>query len=398
MLKKVSFYLLVLLGTALHAQFIPVSEATEISILTIGPGDQLYDKFGHSAFRVKDTVNGYDIVYNYGTYNFNTPNFYTKFAQGKLLYELSEGYYEPFYKRYVAENRWIKEQQLDLTLVEKEALFEYLQTNARPQNRAYRYDFFYDNCATKIRDVLKRVLGERLQYTDDFVTETYSFRELIQNNVDANTWGSLGMDVAIGAVVDQKATAWEYQFLPDYIFKAAETATLERGSEEVPLVKNTTTLYDADREETKNSFVTSPLAIFGLIAILILFITYRDYRHDTRSRLTDVLLISITGVIGIILLLLWFATDHSATANNYNLLWAFPFNVLIAYAIAKRKPKAWVRKYVIFLLLLLTLLVIHWFTGVQAFAIGFIPLFVALAVRYLYVVSYLKKHAVLPLR
>ncbi|WP_255592717.1 DUF4105 domain-containing protein [Marixanthomonas sp. SCSIO 43207] len=380
-----------LLTLSVKAQYTSLSENAEVSILTIGPGDQLYDKFGHSAFRVQDKTNGFDIVYNYGVYDFNTPNFYTKFARGKLLYQLGVSYYEPFYNSYVAQNRWIKEQTLNLTYSEKQAVFNFLQNNAKPENRDYKYDFFYDNCATKIRDVLKEVLGNDLQYTADFVEEEYTFRELIQKNLHWNTWGSLGIDVALGAVIDKRASAWEYQFLPDYIFKAAETATITRGSSKEQLVKDTTTLFNNTPKEQGSFFFTSPLFVFGLLGTLIVLITYTDKKNNKRSKILDAGIFIVTGLIGVLLLLLWFGTDHTATAANYNMLWAFPLSLFLAGLIAKRFPKAWITKYGFFLLVLLGLLTVHWISGVQTFAPALLPVLIALAIRYIFLIGYLKK-------
>jgi len=385
------FTFFLFLNNSANAQYIPISPEAEVSILTIGPGDALYDKFGHSAYRVTDPQNGYDIVYNYGTYDFDTPNFYTKFARGKLLYALSAENYTSFLRRYKAQNRWVKEQVLALSYTEKEAVFNYLQNNAKEENKNYKYDFFFDNCATKIRDVLKEVLGDDLTYTDTFIKEPFTFRQLIQKNVAANSWGSLGMDAAIGAVTDTKASAWEHQFLPDYIFEAAATATLSKNGTPVPLVKETNILFENSPVEEKSNFFLSPFFIFGILGLLIIVITVRDHKKDVRSRFLDAGILAITGVIGIFLSLLWFGTEHSTTVNNYNLLWAFPFSILCAYGIAKKHPKIWVRRYVVFLLLLLVLLTIHWITGVQEFAIGLLPLFIALAIRYVYLIIYLGK-------
>jgi len=391
-LKHITYLFLFLffLNIPSEAQVTTLSEAAEISIITIGPGKNLYDKFGHSAFRVKDEANGIDWAYNYGTYDFNTPNFYTKFAQGKLNYNLSVAYFEAFYQNYVQENRWVKEQVLNLSPTKKNELFLYLQNNAKPENRGYLYDFFFDNCATRIRDVLKAVLGEELQYNDRFVTEQYTFRELIQKNVKANTWGSLGMDVAIGAVVDRPATAWEYQFLPQYVFEAAAVATVTKGNTKEPLVKTTNSLFKNTPKEEGSNFLISPLFVFGLLGFIILFVTYKDFRKRKRSRYLDGIIFFSTGLIGVLLLLLWIATDHSTTVNNYNLLWAFPLSLFLCVAISKKQPKTWVRNYYAFLLILFALLCLHSISGVQTFAIGFIPLFVALAIRYIYVFSFLK--------
>ena len=212
MIKNYLLLILLLLNVSVKAQFVPLSKSAEISILTVGPGAELYDKFGHSAFRIQDPETGQDVVFNYGVYDFETPNFYTKFAQGKLLYQLGVSYYEPFFESYVAQNRWIKQQTLNLTLSEKQAVSDFLWNNAKPENKKYKYDFFFDNCATKIRDVLWEVLGNKLEFKENHIQEKFTFRQLIQQNLKANTWGSLGIDIALGAVIDRKAKPIEYQF------------------------------------------------------------------------------------------------------------------------------------------------------------------------------------------
>jgi hypothetical protein len=334
------------------------------------------------------------VVYNYGVYDFNTPNFYLKFAQGKLLYTLGRNNFSPFYNYYAKQNRWIKEQVLNLNSTERQDIFNFLQNNFKPENRNYKYDFFFDNCATKIRDVLVVVLKNKISYQDSVDSNSYTFRELIQKNVDWNTWGSFGMDIAIGAVVDQKATFWEYQFLPEYVFKEADKAKLNRGQEKISLVKTTINLFINTPKENKSNFFTSPLFIMGLLAFIILGITYKDFKNKTRSRWLDVSVYSITGIIGVLLLLLWFATDHSTTHNNYNLLWAVPLSLFFVLAIAKKNPKPWLRRYVFFQILMLILLCLHWITGVQVFTFVLIPLLVALIVRYIYLVFYFKSRLV----
>ena len=391
MKKKYILLLLILLTVSAKAQFGSLSPTAEISILTIGPGAELYDKFGHSAFRVKDTLSGVDVVFNYGVYDFNTPNFYTKFAQGKLLYQLGVSYYQPFFETYVAQNRWIKEQTLNLSDSEKEAISDFLWNNAQPENKKYKYDFFFDNCATKIRDVVQEVLGNKLEFKEDHLKEEYTFRQLIQQNLQANSWGSLGIDIALGAVIDRKAKPIEYQFLPEYVYKGAANAVINRNGTSENLVKQTTVLFENSPTSIKNNFFLSPLFILGLLGLLIVFVTYRDYKKNIRSRYLDTFLFIFTGLIGIFLLLLWFATDHTATANNYNLLWAFPISILVIFAISKKSVSPKMKRYVLLLLLLLILLTIHWTTGVQVFTIGLLPLLVALAVRYVYLLNFIGK-------
>ncbi len=389
MKKNYLLFLFILLNLPAFAQYVSLSEKAEISILTIGPGDNLYDKFGHSAFRVNDPENDIDYAFNYGVYDFDTPNFYTKFAQGKLLYKLAVSEFEPFLNSYKAQDRWVEEQVLNLSYSEKQGVFNFLQDNAKPENKYYKYDFLYDNCATRIRDVLVSVLGDKLKYNAILAEEGYTFRELIQKNVHYNSWGSLGMDVAIGAVVDRKASSWEYQFLPEYVYKANEGATIATASGTTALVKTTKKLYDTEERPESGNFFVSPLFIFGILGLLLVFVTYKNYKNQQRSRYLDMLIFLVTGLIGVILLLLWFATDHSTTANNYNLLWALPFSLLFFTLISRQTPKRWLQRYTFFLLLLLVLLGFHWISGVQRFAVGLLPLLLGLAVRYIYLYRYL---------
>ena len=371
------------------AQPISLSPEAEVSLITVGPGENLYDSFGHTAIRIQDPK--FDYAYNYGVYDFDTPNFYTKFAQGKLLYQLEVWPFDQFLAIYERQDRTVKEQVLDLSIAQKRAFFEYLQNNAKPENKKYLYDFFYDNCATQPRDVLAEVLANsELQY-GTYVEDPKTFRELIRENVALNSCGSLGMDVAIGAVTDKQATPWEHQFLPEYVHKATATATIVKNGTRVPLVRESNRLYESKAPPQGSSFFMSPLFVFGILALLIVWVTYRDWKQGHRSRFLDGFLFLITGLIGVALAFLWWGTDHSATAFNYNLLWAFPLSLFFCYGISKKFPKHWLQRYVIFLILLLLLLTFHWLTGVQRFAIGFIPLFIALFVRYGYVVSFLKK-------
>lgn len=393
-MKHVYIFLIALFSSFYsYSQYVQLSPTAEVSIITIGPGGELYDKFGHSAFRINDQANGFDIAYNYGTYDFETPNFYTKFAQGKLLYEISDSHFANFYQSYVSQNRWVKEQVLNLNAQQRQDVFNYLQNNVKPENKKYKYDFFYDNCATKIRDVLVEVLGEKLEYDETYINETSTFRELIRDNLIENSWGSLGIDVCLGAVIDVNATPWQHQFLPDYIFLATKNAKIETENGYEEFVANTYSLYENRPVNTKENFFMSPLFAFGIVGLIIIFITVNDLRNKKRSRYLDTTIFVVTGIVGCFLLFLWFGTDHNATAANYNLLWAFPLSLGIAFAANKKKPRPWLSRYVFFLILIMVLLFIHWITGVQRFSIGFLPLFIALTLRYVFLAFKLPRKA-----
>src|SRR5690606_2723067 len=153
-------------------------------------------------------------------------------------------------------------------------------------------------------------------------------------------------------VIDRKAKPIEYQFLPDYVYKGAANAVIKRNGTSESLVKKTTVLFENTPTPTENNFLWSPLFVLGIFGLLIVYVTYRDYKKKSRSRYLDTALFFITGLIGIFLLLLWFATDHTATANNYNLLWAFPISMLVFWAFAKKKVSIKLKRYVLLLLLL----------------------------------------------
>ena len=204
-----------------------LSEKATISVITCGSGTELYSTFGHSAFRIKDPLTGLDKIYNYGTFDFNAPNFYLNFAKGKLTYQLSTTNFLYFLREYQYENRWVKAQVLNLNQQEVKAIFLFLENNAKPENRAYQYDFFYDNCSTKIEEVIKTVLKDNVEFNNSHIKTTKSHRDLISDYTENQQWGKFGIDLALGSVIDREATKDEYKFLPDYIFLASENACKE---------------------------------------------------------------------------------------------------------------------------------------------------------------------------
>jgi len=363
-----------------------LSKNAEISVITIGPGSSLNDAFGHSAFRIKDTKKGLDLVFNYGVYDFEAPNFILKFTQGKLDYLIGLNRFDNFYNAYTAQNRSITSQILNLSSTEKQQLFNYLINNYKPENRRYLYDFLFNNCATKIKEVTNLAT----QNTIDFnIPKDYSeatFRTLIQNNLNKNSWGSLGIDIALGSVIDRYATPEQHMFLPKNIHSFFDIATIQNSN--TPLVKSRKTLFKASAKNKTSNFIFSPLFLFGILGLVIVFITYNDFKTRKRTKTLDFILFGVTGLAGVVIMLLWFATDHQTTKNNYNLLWANPLNLILLFQILKTTLPNWVNKFLKFLIILLCLLVFHWVTGVQVFAIALIPLLIALFIRYIFLITH----------
>jgi hypothetical protein len=386
-LKKLIPLVLLLLTLSSNAQ-LQLTEASEISVLSIGPGYLLNDSFGHSAIRVKDPLYNFDVVYDYGRYDFEAKGFYLNFAQGKLNYMIGRTEFEDFLSFYEYQNRRVQEQQLNLSTKQKTAFYYFLTENIKPENQSYPYDFFYNNCATKITDAIESILEDQITYLPPSTFEQDTFRNLIRSDLNQNSWGSLGIDVALGSKIDQLASVKEHLFLPKNLYLLLENAQI--GSTDLKIVKKSKILTSSSFVKTFEGF-GSPLAILSLIAFAILFVTFRDHKKNKRSKWLDVSLFAFTGLIGLALLLLWFATDHTATSDNYNLLWAFATNLLFIPSILKTRLNNRGIKYIVFLVILLALMMLHWITGVQSFAIGLIPLLIAICVRYLFLIRHFNK-------
>tara|TARA_R110002050_G_scaffold69507_12_gene150471 strand:- start:3637 stop:4821 length:1185 start_codon:yes stop_codon:yes gene_type:complete len=379
------------LGLMFHcaAQVRELSPESQISVLTCGSGSDLYTTFGHSAFRIQDPTQGIDWVYNYGTFNFDPPMFYVEFAMGKLYYSLSKQNMPNFLYAYEMENRWVKEQLLQLTPTEKNKLFQYLENNYRPENRDYKYDFFFNNCATKIGDVLQESLGKNLNFKEGHLEKNYTFRQLIHQNLTTNSWSSFGIDLALGAVIDRTATIKEHMFLPIYVMEQLGNTTLS----EHHLVNRERSILTTVKKKGKEYFLASPLFWILAMLLFVLTITYIDFKNNVRSRVIDSILFFVTGLAGALLIFLWFFTDHTATANNFNILWVFPLNLIVGFTLVKKNnAPGWLPKYLLILLGLLGLTLVLAIFKVQVFSPLAIPLWIMLGVRYLFLWKYFQQH------
>ena len=386
--KNLILLLFLLWTTFGFSQKIELSPLSEISVLTCGPGDDLYTAFGHSAFRVQDRTLGIDAVYNYGTFDFNPPWFYLDFTQGNLIYSLGKQHMDRFLAEYKYYNRWVNENTLNLSLEERNKLFQFLEHNYLPENRDYRYDFFYDNCATKIWDVLKENYGTQLTFDPNYIPEQYTFRELIHHNLEFNSWAAFGIDMALGSVIDKKATPKEHMYLPAYVMRQLTHATM--GGK--PLSDKTTSVFKSAEKNKDSNFFATPL--FWLTAVLILgsFITFNDIKKQKRTKWLDFSLFFITGLAGLQLFHLWFLTEHTTTVGNFNLLWVFPLNLVVAFfMISKKTFPVWISKYLLLLLLLLGATILVWLLKIQVFSTMIIPLLILLTIRYLYLIQLSKR-------
>ena len=375
-MNKVLFIALLLFSKLAHTQTLLSSQA-ELSIITCGPYQgELYSAFGHSAIRVVDPILGFDIAYNYGVFDFNQPNFYLNFTRGYLYYKLGVYSYPDFRDFYISYNRYVHEQILAIDSVQKQKIFSYLENNALPQNQTYRYDYFYNNCASKVRDVFAEVFKDQIKFDGSFIKTDYTIRDLTHNYLTQQPWGSLGIDICLGLPMDKKASPYEYMFLPDYIESSFDHTTLNGN----PMVKQKVAVYESVPEKTPFHWY-HPWIVFGLLLMSVSFLSYRDWKRKTTTKWFDVTLFSVLGLLGLLLFILWIATDHKAAANNFNLLWAFPLHLIGAIGLLKKNAGKWVPNYFTFTTIMTASLIGFWPLLPQQMNFYLLPLVFVILIR-----------------
>ncbi|MEP0712863.1 DUF4105 domain-containing protein [Algoriphagus sp.] len=358
----------------------------QISLLTCDPGEMIYSSFGHSGIRVTELTTGRDVVYNYGTFDFGAPNFVLNFATGRLDYFLSVSTFDRFIAEYDYFQRSVREQVLDLSEQQKLDLVAFLETNYLPENRAYRYDFFFDNCATRVRDALATVLGEQLVW-NDAVREPVelTFRELIDEMVYYMTWSDLGIDLALGARLDRDATPLEEQFLPKYVEGAFGRASIQGDGPTRPLVGESRVILDFAKPAGTFDAI-NPYWLFWVVAFIFTAITFIGFKKNKLFIGFDVVFFGLLGLIGIVIFLLWIGSDIPSTKYNWNILWAFPGHLVLAVVLLRKTISPWVLKYLLFALVIADIAVVFWIMGLQSFHPSLIPLLLVVILRtnYLY--------------
>jgi hypothetical protein len=248
-----------------------------------------------------------------------------------MVYSLARYEFKYFLASYKRDKRWVKQQVLNLTQTEKQAYFRYLEQNVLPKNAFYGYDPFYQNCATKLRDISATILGNKITFNDSHLEKKRSLRQLMDREIPWNTWGSFGINLALGSKLDLKATSNEYMYLPDYVYDAFKNATIFEKNQPKAFVQKEETLLDY--KELKQSIsLLNPFLIFTIISCIGLLITFKDFKNYRRTKWLDFLLFFVTGLVGILILFLWFFTNHSTTPNNFNFLWAFAPNLIVAFS------------------------------------------------------------------
>ena len=290
---KFFFVLLFFLPAKIFAQ--EDSCHLQISILTCSPGNELYSTFGHSAIRVTDSVSHNDIVYNYGTFNFDEPGFYTKFIRGKLSFYLSTDDFDSFISDYREEKRDITEQVLNLTCAEKYNVVMLLQTNMMASNRTYKYDFTFDNCTTRLRDLIEKVADTSIHF-GQVLSSKKTFRDLIYEYLDKNDkqWSKLGIDILLGKPTDAVMEPREVMFLPDYLLQAFDSTSIDSR----PLVSQKQKILNLNTPAVTINYFSHPLFIFSCFFLLIVLLSFSKNLFIKRLLIAlDGFLFFITGLL-----------------------------------------------------------------------------------------------------
>ena len=374
-------FFFILINQSTNKLYAQDSSRLRISLLTCTPGDELYSLFGHSAIRIVDSSNidndFFDIVYNYGTFNFDDPGFYLKFIRGKLLYYISieefNGEYG-FKNLYQSTGRGMTEQVLNLSPEEKITIRHALNENLKEENKYYKYDFFLDNCTTRLRDLLANNKQPKPLLPAVMPAST-RFRQAIHQYLDHGKqyWSKLGIDILLGAKTDAVMTPAQQQFLPDNLMRTLDSC------KNVSLVLSSQNLYTISNNNDQNNWFTPMLFFWSLLLLFVLLSLSKNKWLQTILTGLDGTLFFLTGLLGIILILMWTATDHSMTKNNYNLLWAWPTHIIMSFFISSNKT--FVKKYFLLTSIGLTGLLLAWFFLAQQMNSALLPFVLLLLYR-----------------
>lgn len=365
-MKKL-FLLIAITIFSLHSHAFTLSKEAEISILTCSPGTELYSLFGHTAIRVNDPSNQFDIVFNYGTFDFATPGFYLKYAQGLLPYQLSGSSYSGFLNSYQQENRTVYSQPLQLDSLEKQKIFDLLLENYRPENRSYLYNFLFDNCTTRSRDIIQKSLANPIEWR--LADADKNFWNLLDEYLSASPWVKWGIHSILGQPGTRKATTFEYMFLPDYLMYGLDSAVYNNR----PLISKTEVVFQASDVRANNPWYTTPFFVFTTGVLLLVFLL-QIFKNIRLLNAVTFLFFAFTGVLGVLIVFLGFFTEHPITAPNWNILWANPLNLIAMWFIFRKQKSCVNESYLTLYLLLLVIAIPVWFLAQPAVPLASLPL------------------------
>jgi hypothetical protein len=377
MMKKVISIITLILTVSFTALYSQSVSDTTVYLLTCGPGTETYSIYGHSALRIKFNSPNRDLVFNWGVFDFDTPNFAWKFAKGRLDYLLAVESMQSFPQTYLSEKRYVHCQKLNITPGEAAQLLRLINENLKPENIKYRYDFFYDDCSTRIRDHIEKAIGGKVLYPPKEDSKQPTFRDLIAKCQAPFPWLKFGVDLLVGSRADIKAPYRDRMFLPHYLEKELSEAVVNRDGKMIPLLQNPDVIVDFPEPVIKNNFLLSPPCVFTLLFIIVVILSslIKNRRFIFWLDMTTFLVFSVLSVM---MIFFNFFTDHAQLRWNLNILWLNPV-ILICFIllIIKKQGVIWFR---ILFWISAAFLAVHLLLP-QTFNIANLPLILILGVR-----------------
>lgn len=356
-------------------------DSVRVSLLTCSPGTEIYALFGHTALRYENKQTGMDVVFNYGMFDFNAPHFIWRYIKGETDYQLGVSDYYFFEKEYSMRNSSVYQQTLNLLPEEKEALFNILRENYMPQNRVYRYNFFYDNCSTRPRDRVEDCIRGRVSYKEN--EAPLSFRDIVHQFTAVNKWAEFGIDFCLGSGADKIADYRQKMFAPNYLRDAlagAKITTSDGKQRALVAEANEIVPRFADKEPPASSY-PSPLLTGWLLFAVVLLVTFYGYRKQKTLWGIDIVLFAMAGAAGCIIAFLACFSEHPAVSPNYLLFVFHPLHLLylpfLVYKAKKRKKDP----YQLANLAVLTLFIGFFYLLPQKINLAVVPLALSLWIR-----------------
>ena len=341
-LKGVLLTLILVSSTPVAAQEdIPPMDSVEFSLLTCQPHDEVYSLYGHTAIRYHELrPGGLDWAFNYGVFDFKKPHFVARFVFGLTDYELGAYPYKYFVKEYRRFGSMVTEQVLNLTDEEKMALHDALAINLRPENKIYRYNYFYNNCTTKARDIIESCINGKVEYAgrEDY---TPSYRDMVHSMTRNNPWSRFGNDLLLGIKADWKTDLRQQEFLPGNLLYDFDHAQIYSNGSYRPLIKERRIAVPAGVQIIESGFPLSPLACAAILLAVGIVIFFFEWRKKRVFVLWDVLLMITTGTIGIVLTLMLFS-QHPTVSLNLQIILCNPLPWLFLWPVIRgRETRYW---------------------------------------------------------
>ncbi len=314
-------------------------DSIEISLLTCTPHDEIYSLYGHTAIRYQDKMKGLDLAVNYGVFSFQKPNFILRFVFGHTDYEMGILNFDDFCKEYIYYGAKVTQQTLNLSRKEKLSIISALQKNYEPANRVYRYNFFYNNCTTKARDIIEENIDGRIIYNNK-INEKETFRNIIHSCNKEYRWARFGNDLLLGVKADMKTTRCDQQFLPANLQRDFGSAVIEQNGKSIPLVTKTSIVVNATTLNIKSKVNHFPTPTTSACIIFIFILASCITERFTKRKLyvVDALFMLLCGVAGVVLFAMLFSL-HPTTSTNLQIILLNPIPLFLIFFCIKNRKK-----------------------------------------------------------